>query len=409
MIVELNKINVEALVPGMFVSKLDRPWLETPFQLQGFFIRDNSDIDVLKTYCSYVYIDVEKTPPPDTKKTSYGKVLPKTLKNDITNIIKTHSIKHSTDKVSFLKELPTAKKEFTLSLSIVRQVMIDMKKSGKLNVSDLKNSVKPLVDSVLRNRNAMACLCMMKEKDSYLYRHSISTSIWALLLGRHLGFNGAQLNSLAFGAILLDIGKTKVPESILNKTKELTKEEEHLMQQHVQHGLDILAESGVIDEQARVMVASHHERFDGKGYPQGLAGEDIPIFGRIAAIVDCFDAMTSPRAYAKQLSTYETLRQFHSYTGKLFQKELVEQFIQAIGFFPTGTLVELSNQSVGIVVSQNKSFRLKPDIMIILNEDKKLNDDFSIISLEDKRSLWIKKGLEPGSHGIDPNDFFLDT
>lgn len=407
--VELIKTNVSNLVPGMFVSKLDRPWLETPFHLQGFPIRNRSDIDVIKEYCSFVYIDTIKSTPIDNKDNTVIKKAPAVLKNELVKAVNSVASKQYENKVSFIDELPKANKTYYESENIVSQVMIELKKSGKLKVSDLKASVKPIVESVLNNRDAMTWLCTIKKKDDYLYRHSISSCIWALLLGRHLGFDENRLNLLGLGAMLLDIGKTKIPEDILNKTGKLNDEEEKLMRKHVTYGLQILDQSKGINNDVRIMVETHHEHFDGSGYPGGLQGDSIPMFGRVAAIVDCFDAMTSPRKYAKQLSTYDALREFRNFSDKLFQKELVEQFIQAIGFFPTGTLVELSNDTVGIIVKQNNTLRLKPDVMIVLDENKEFKKNFPIVSLDNRKSLWIRKGLAPGSYGIDPGEFFLNT
>jgi len=207
--------------------------------------------------------------------------------------------------------------------------------------------------------------------------------------------------------MLLDIGKTKIPDELLNKAEVLTESETSLMRKHVDFGLEVLDQTAEVSPIVRSMLETHHERHDGTGYPKGLTGESIPMFGRIAGIVDSFDAMTSQRPYAQQISTYDCLRAFNQLSDKLFQKQLVEQFIQAIGFFPTGTLVELNNESVGVVVRQNSSSKLKPDVIIILDKNKNFKDEFVTISLEERKSLWINKGLEPGSYDIDPTEYFL--
>ena len=407
--IQLVKTPIENLKLGMFVSKLDCPWLDTPFSLQGFPVKTKSDINALKKYCSYVYIDVEKQIEIEEKESvesNQSKVITKLIKKDFINSFNTSILSYK-DKISFTDELPNANKALTESKKIVRDIMVDLKISGKLKLPSLAMSTKTLMDSVLRNSDAITWLSLMKQKDDYMYRHSVSSSIYAFLLGRHLGYDQQELHMLGLGAMLLDIGKTKIPDELLNKSEVLTESEINLMRKHVGFGLEILDRTPDVSPIVRSMLETHHERHDGTGYPKGLTGESIPMFGRIAGIVDSFDAMTSQRPYAQQKSTYDCLRAFNQLSDKLYQKQLVEQFIQAIGFFPTGTLVELNTGSVGVVVRQNSSSKLKPDVIIILDENKNFKDEFVTISLEERKSLWINKGVEPGSYDIDPTEFFL--
>ncbi|MGI9532464.1 HD-GYP domain-containing protein [Lutimonas sp.] len=407
--IELVKTPIKDLKLGMFVSKLDRPWLDTPFILQGFPVKTKSDINAIKKYCSYVYIDVEKQIEIEEKESvesNQSKEKSESIKEDFLNSFNTSILSYK-DKISFTDELPNANKALTESNKIIHDVMGELKKSGKLKLSSVKKSTKTLMDSVLRNSDAITWLSLMKQKDDYIYRHSVSSSIYAFLLGRHLGYDQQELQMLGLGAMLLDIGKTKIPDELLNKAEVLTESETSLMRKHVDFGLEVLNQTAEVSPIVRSMLETHHERHDGTGYPKGLAGESIPMFGRIAGIVDSFGAMTSQRPYAQQMSTYDCLRAFNQLSDKLFQKQLVEQFIQAIGFFPTGTLVELNNESVGVVVRQNSSSKLKPDVIIILDKNKNFKDEFVTISLEERKSLWINKGLEPGSYDIDPTEYFL--
>lgn len=407
--IELIKTPIKDLKLGMFVSKLDRPWLDTPFVLQGFPLKTKSDINALKKYCSYVYVDVEKQIKIDEKKSGeliQTKDKSQSIKEDFIKSFNTTLLPYK-DQIGFTDELPNAKKALTESNNIVRDVLVELKNSGKLKLPDLKNSTETLMHSVLRNSDAITWLCLMKQKDDYIYRHSVSSSIYAFLLGRHLGYDQQELQMLGLGAMLLDVGKTKIADELLNKTDVLTDSETDLMRKHVEFGLKILDQTPEIHPIVRSMLETHHERYDGTGYPSGLSGESIPMFGRIAGIVDSFDAMTSLRPYAQQKSTYDCLRALNKLSNKLFQKELIEQFIQAIGFFPTGTLVELNNGSVGVVVRQSSSSKLKPDVIIILDDNKNFKDEFETISLEERKSLWINKGLESGSYDIDPTEFFL--
>lgn len=162
------------------------------------------------------------------------------------------------------------------------------------------------------------------------------------------------------------------------------------------------------------MVAGHHERYNGTGYPQGLAGSQIPVFARIAGVVDTYDAMTTPRPYAPPMSTYDAMRQLNKLAGIEFPVEVFEQFVQAIGVFPVGTLVELNTGEVGIVIAQNRVRRLRPKIMLLLDSDKAPLAEFHVVDLRKQlanaggeTSLWIERGLSPGDYGIDPSEYYL--
>ena len=272
-----------------------------------------------------------------------------------------------------------------------------------------------MVESILSNRDAMAWLTLMRKQEEKIYSHSVASAVWVTILGRHLGLDRGSLEILSLGGMLHDIGKTKIPRELQSKPEPLTEEEHNIVQQHVQRGVHILENTPKVHQDVISIVGTHHERHNGSGYPGGLKETSIPVYGRIVAIADVFDAMTSRSSYSERMSTYECLRTFNQLSGVDFQREMIEQFIQAIGFFPTGTLVELNNGAVGVVMKQNSAFRLRPEVMLILDEDKKLLEEFNVVNLNDdsfqpssENSLWITRGLEPGAYDVNPEDYFLE-
>lgn len=187
------------------------------------------------------------------------------------------------------------------------------------------------------------------------------------------------------------------------------------MRRHVEYGMEILRQADGVDRRVFEMLAHHHERYNGTGYPRGLSGNRIPVFGRIAGIVDAYDAMITPRPYARLLSSYDALRKLRKLADVEFQAEMVEQFTRAIGAFPTGTLVELNTGEVAIVTRQNRIRRLRPEVMVIMDAGRNVLENFPTIDLNEqtstehgRQSLWIERGLPPGAHGIDPTEFYLD-
>jgi HD-GYP domain-containing protein (c-di-GMP phosphodiesterase class II) len=231
--------------------------------------------------------------------------------------------------------------------------------------------------------------------------------MWSVSLGRQLGLPRHDLRSLAMGCMLMDIGKLRVDPDLLQAQRELTTDEAAAVAGHVGHGLEILGECGIINHDVIDMVAHHHERYDGSGYPNGLTRDEIPPFARIAAIVDTYDALTTKRHYAKAVSPSDAIKLLYEARDEDFQAELVESFIQAIGIYPAGTLVELSSGEVGVVVAEYRTRRLRPKVMLLLDANKNKLAIAKLIDLQETTdgmgapSLSIKKSLEPEAYGID--------
>ena len=428
-----KQVSVKDLGVGMYVAELDRPWLETPFLFQGFYIRDDDEINELRAHCQNVFVTCESLPADfepsaasndadaaEGDATEKGKAsfdLPERhrVETQVEADFEQTNVVYE-EKTSLKEEFGTASRAHQEALSSLQQVMQNLRKSGELEIGPLEAAVSPMVDSVLRNPAALSCLMRMQKKDDYLYQHSLASTVWAAVLGRQIGLPRAEISLLSFGAMLLDVGKTKIPMEILTKPGDLTEKENALMRRHVQLGLDILNQAGGVDPRVVDMVAHHHERYNGTGYPLGISGNSIPVFGRIAAIVDAYDAMITPRPYAKLLSSYDALRKLRVLADVEFQAEIVNQFTRAIGAFPTGTLVELNTGDIGIVTRQNQIRRLRPEIMVIMDANKQLLPDFRVIDLGEEtttdegggQSLYIECGLPPGAHGIDPTEYYID-
>ena len=421
-------ISTENLAIGLYVADLDRPWLETPFLFQGFLVADDEDIAELRKHCKKVVIDIVQSnlPPADIQKLasinkprekmppSAPAYIAKTKVSDIPEPDFSKTGKYYLNTEELGNELVRAQEIEQEASKAINSVFAKVHEGGSLDVPQLEQVVDPLVDSVLRNSDAMAWLMRIREKDEYIYQHSIGSSVWAVVFGRHLGFNKETLNAVGLGGMLLDIGKTRMSVELLRKPGKLDKEETQMMRKHVDYGLEILREAGTNDARIEIMLATHHERFDGTGYPNGLKDTQIPVLGRVAGIVDCYDAMVSKRSYAETLSTFDAMRQLQTMAKSKFQKEMVDQFVQAVGMFPTGSLVELNTGQVAVVTAQNNYQRLKPEVMVILDHDKQLCEDFRTLDLRmnmkdefGKETVWIDRGLEPGSFGIDPAEYFL--
>jgi HD-GYP domain-containing protein (c-di-GMP phosphodiesterase class II) len=394
----------------MYVSRLDRPWLETPFPLHGLAIDSDDAIAKLRRICSHVWVDILRGTAPDPRYLAFEQPAPSTPgQGEFEQLRKTDwSIRSD-----FKAELLQAEHVHAVLEGSIAEVMDDLQDGKHLNVERLKDGVDAMIDSILRNPTAFVWLKEMKRRDSYAYQHAMGCAIWSASFGRHLGLERDELQVLALGGLLCDVGKVRIAPELLARPAALSEDEMRQVREHVRHGLDILELTPGLPPRIAEIIATHHERHDGSGYPNGLAGSQIPIFGRIVGVVDSYDAMTSVRPYAKSRSPHEAVNELYQQRGKLFQPELVEQFIQNCGIYPTGTLVELSNGQVAVITDVHSLKRLRPRVMLLLDVDKLPLKQFRELDLgeveldEQGFPLVVKRGLPIGAYGLDPVELFL--
>ena len=430
----VKKVRVEStdLVVGMFVCDLDRPWLDSPFLIQGFYIKDNLDVDTVCDVCDYVFVDkvVEREQLTSSLPGASSAVLlatgtskpsvrlsrdaeekqrkqPAKTEQGIEDFFPSKELTSYTDTVNWRDETGNAKRVITYLYDFTVKFMQLSVKGDRLDLQNLQKAVQPMVDSVIRNPDACLWWTTMKPDVDDNHDSSLRSSVYASVLGRQLGLPTNDLYSLAIGGLLFDIGKLRLDDSILNVDRRLTAEEMVIMQRHVETGLSLLKRSGLTDPDIIDIIANHHERLDGSGYPQGLGGNLIPAFGRIAGVVDCYNAITGSRRYASTRSPAEAINQLYKLKGVHFHQDLIEEFIQAIGVYPVGALIELSSGEVAIVVAQSRARRLRPIVLVLLDGNKNPTPGGNYIILEetthsdDGSKLDIVKNLEPNAYGID--------
>lgn len=410
------KVRVNDLQPGMFVSSLDRPWLESPFPVQGFPVKSTRDRDELGEFCNSVYVDVRRSRIASIPKHILSQSEPVDPASNSAQIYALTRRRRPTPypkATSRKEEMRRAKTHCQAMESVYLTLQHDARNNRGVNLPELKSAIEPMVRSVVRNPDAYIWLTHLKSMDKYDYHHALSCAVLAVAFGRHLGLPMAQLNALATGCFLFDIGKAKLPGKLLNNTRRLSRDEFERVKQHVNFSLDILGQTRGIDNQIRAMIQTHHERYNGGGYPAGLSGDQIPLFGRIAGMVDAYDAITSQRPYCQPIPAYRAIDLLYQWRGIDFQSELVEQFIQVVGIYPVGSLVELSNGTVGVVICQNEHLRLHPQVMILLDSKKQLLEEFYEIDLrnglddQDPHTLSITRGLPPGAYKLDPRLYYF--
>jgi HD-GYP domain-containing protein (c-di-GMP phosphodiesterase class II) len=391
----VKQISSDEIEIGMYVSSLDRPWLETPFMFQGFIVQDQQEIDELIRLTKFVYILV----PDDVIKLEKPTLQGQSSKS--ANNLKKNIYKRISAVDEEIEQIRSSHEIFSESLSDMEKLI---KEGASIRLDLIEEPIKIMVKSVSKNPDAYLWLSRLRKFDSFLYKDSLMSAVLSASLGRRLGLEENELQVLSAACLLMDIGKLALPTELIHKSDRLTEEEWELMKTHVQLGVDILSSSSNYKPQIIDIVRTHHERIDGSGYPEGLNGTDIPLFGQIAGIVDQYVAVTNPRPYAEVISHSKAQAMLFNQKGSYFDEMLVEYFIQTLSTYPTGTLVELSTGEVAIVKAQKSSARLKPDVIMLLNNNKEPYGSYMVVSLDNysvgNMPVTISSTLANGTYGI---------
>lgn len=378
----------------MYVCELDRPWLESECLFQGFYIETEAQLREAKAgclrQCKHVFIDTQKGIDLDPNAPVGGGV----------------SGKRHARTVPVEAELAAAQRARGQARSFIDQVFQDIASGELPDLEQTRTVVNDLVESIMRNPDAQMCLSQLKDRDEYTAQHSVNVCVLSLTFGRHLGLDREALNLLGTGALLHDIGKLKTPLEILNKPGRLTDEEFRIMKEHPNHGRELLARIPGMPPEAIDVAFSHHERLQGHGYPRGLSGNEISRWSKMVAIVDVYDAITSDRCYHDGMAPTEALTRMYEWRVRDFDPQLLEQFIQCIGIYPIGSLVELTSGEVGVVISVNSQLRLRPKVALVLDADKSPYFpsrvlDLATLDQNADRQCAVARVLEPGAFNVD--------
>ena len=539
-----EKINAENIKTGMFVVDLDRPWIDTPFLLQGFLVEDDEQLRQLRAHCQWVLIDPQRSvgaefsapakkaplPPRDIgndarvsinrvstpassaatgtaskagmtrvaaptpaakaaapakpgdsrqrtgefaipikdSRQSTGQFDSRALagksdarspasqsdtpsdnnvrglwgkmragvsglfaKRDDDDMVDESRVEFVPEKTTQARaqfipetvqltiyedakpveeEIGAASAAFQRTTDMLSRVADDIRADNNLKLESVEEVIDDMVESMVRNPDALMWVARMRERSAGIYDHGLSVAICLVAFGRHLGYPKEALSHLGMMGLLLDIGKIKLPRELLERNARLSSDEFEQIKEHVDLGLEILFETPNLHPDILDGIAQHHERMNGTGYPNNMMGDKISVFGRMSAIADTFSAITKHRPYAEAVSPHQALQMLSNWSGTQFHAEMVEQFIQSIGVFPVGSLVELSTGEVAVVVTHGKLKRLRPKVLVVTEADKThckhpaLRDLLYDVS---ENPAHIRRGLPSNSYGIDPSEYYL--
>jgi HD-GYP domain-containing protein (c-di-GMP phosphodiesterase class II) len=532
-----EKVLSNQLRLGMFIADLDRPWLGTPFLLQGFVLEEDEQLQTLKQLCEFVYVDRTKsigdqfgskvkvdiaikresvpviikqaasTKQPNTRVNTAPKVMVKTTNNqkktlqqsnffEIMSAIKKGEITQTNDGIIFnvrevkpsasasaplngthsaestqpdtdsngsalgflrnlfgnkkekLKtpksngetdddpfgitesemyrihiyqnEVPRVEQEMAVIYPTYEKTQIATKEifeaianKQHLDISTVSEVLDHMVDSISRTPDALMWLAKLKDADNVAYAQALNVSINMMAFSSFLALPKLEIKEMGLAGLLQDLGKVKIPQRILLKNAKLSPTEFEIAKLHIEEGLRILAKTSDIPDSVIEVIAQHHERYDGSGYPNNLDGEQIQIRAQIAGLIDTYCALTTDRSYAKSIHNLKALDEIHQMRDKLFSSELVEQLIQFFGIYPVSSLVELNSGEIGVVIQQNQVRRLLPRVMVVLAPDRTRNEFPVTLDLlnspktPDGEVYKIVRAVTADSLGLHAEDFYI--
>ncbi len=403
----MKKIRIDDLRIGMVVVKMDHSWISHPFLTSRKRIASERQIRLLKeSGVDEVYVDIAESPagsapaaegaapqgPPDAP------------------VFRGETAAAPPD-VPFAVEVRAARAVQRETHSVVRDVLRDVRLGRTVESEKVGRAVSGMIDSIFRNQDALTSLTRLKGYDEYTFVHSVNVCVLSLALGRALGLSRDDLGRMGVGALLHDTGKMRIPGAILNKTGKLSAEEFDVIKRHPAHGAEILAKAGGISESSIHVALQHHERRSGSGYPHGVSGIRIEAYAQIVSIMDVYDAMTTDRSYQKAFPAYEAIRRIYEWGKRDFNAAYVERFIQCVGIYPVGTIVQLDTGEIGVVSSINHEKLLRPGVILVWKDASTRYAEPRPADLSEPAGeaqsfrRTIVRPLAPGSFGIDPEAY----
>ncbi|NAZ92221.1 HD-GYP domain-containing protein [Vibrio toranzoniae] len=360
------KITVDRIQPGLHI-RLPVKWNEHPFLLNSFKIKDDAQVKVIRHLgIKHVYINPNQS---DTSPLPVNHVSEQVLDTDLQVSLETERMwkdKHERIETlsSYRRRVSHCEKEFERSLARMRSIMTKIRNRPLDAVGEIKALVDDIVETLVSDDNVTLHLMNAKVDFDDLYFHTLNVSVVALMIGKAKGFDTQQLKDLSFAALFHDIGKIKIPTAILRKQTALTVPEENYLKLHTKYGVDIVAGIDDFPDSAKKVIGQHHEMNDGSGYPEGLTEGEIDEFAKIVAVANAFDNLCHGRGQPQQKIPYLALSHLYKNCKHLYSQDNLSLLVKFMGVYPPGTVVQLSNESIGIVISVNAKHMLYPNVLI---------------------------------------------
>lgn len=419
-LIVLKKMNVEHLQIGMKVTSFCDSWMDHPFWKSSFIIEDQKillklqasgikqvmvDLSASKLSAQTIEFIKSLALPQVEASNAHPEQSASSIAQDIPH---TRAKPSKPATVSYHEEIARAERICAKSGAVMRQMFNEARMGQALNTEIAKTVSEEITNSVMRNQGALISVVRLKTKDDYTYMHSVAVCALMVALGQQLGLPEDQVRLAGLAGLMHDIGKIGVPLDVLNKPGALTQDEFKVVRNHPTEGYHILKTLEDLHPSVLDVCLHHHERIDGKGYPEGLKGDEISLLSKMGAVCDVYDAITSNRPYKKGWEPGDSIKRMAEWAGAHLDAAVFQAFVKSIGIYPVGSLVKLSSDRMAIVIEQNQKSLLAPLVKIfysikgqhhIAPELKDLSIfNEKIVSIE-KPETWGFKDLSHLTHG----------
>ncbi|GJL74357.1 HD-GYP domain-containing protein [Nitrosomonas sp.] len=373
----LKKISINDIRLGMYIHKIGGDWMDHPFWKNSFLLSEQKDMEKLEnSKVNELWIDTDK---------GLDVMKPDPVTSDLAQpdkqIDQPAPITKEISKVSVEEELQTAKKIHAKTKDAVTIMFNEVRMGKAAQVEEAVMLVDEINLSMARNANAMLSLIRLKTADEYTYLHSVAVCVLMVALGKQLGLHGEELKQVGVAGLLHDIGKMAIPGKVLNKPGKLTDDEFAIVKNHPRRGWEILRTVYQASEPALDVCLHHHERMDGKGYPEKLSADNLTLHARMGAICDVYDAITSERCYKKGWEPAEAIKKMAEWKGGHFDEIVFHAFVKTIGIYPNGTLLKLKSDRLGVVIEQSEKSLIMPVVKVFFSIHSNCHIPVEIIDL----------------------------
>ncbi|WP_309044612.1 HD-GYP domain-containing protein [Marinobacter sediminicola] len=399
----IKRIPVSALTVGMYITDLNNDWIPHNTQRRrGVIKRDETIEKIRKMGVQFVYIDVQKG-----KDSQDSETATEVDSRNEAALQKAGEQKPGIKpRVPLSEEMVHALGVHTEAQGLVDSFMKNAKLGTPVDVAPIHKLAGELQNSVTRNANALGCLGRIREKDNYLLEHSVNLSVLMTIFGQYRKLSADVMHQIVMGALLHDLGKVLTPDEVLHKPGRLSPQEFEVMKLHARHSRDILSATEGIGQLTVITAAQHHERMDGSGYPEGLKGDEISVYGRMVAIADVYDAITADRVYHKGMTPSQGLKKLLEWSGSHLDPTLVKQFIRCLGLYPVGSLVLLDSGRLGVVVEINEQDQRLPVVRVMYHTKFRMPITVTTIDLSKAGNQdRILRAVDPEQYKIDVRKF----
>ena len=393
----MRKIPVEALRLGMYVERLDRHWLEIPTFRRR--ITNKTQIEQLSVYhVREVYINTAKGS--DLEEGAGAVGVGAISREEVRPPLPPPSL----DPYPLSQEIAHAERTYDRALSTLRKALDDVLRGEEPNIDPVEEILDEMIHSVVRNRDALSCLLSLRAHNESIYQHCLRVGILSLVFARYVGYGREHTKALGMAALLHDLGEIQIPALYQRSTLPMSDKQYQILQRHVALGARKLQSKRGFPKLSLMIMLQHHERVDGSGYPNGLKGDAILDLAKILMIADTYDKLTVRDDQDEQLTPHAALAWMREWCGNQLDSQMLEDFQQALGVYPVGSLVKLSNQRLGIVISLHHNAMLMPIVWMAFDAYQREIPQGEMIDLAhqlERGAIRIVAAVNPLKLGID--------